>query len=109
VGELLPRFRRMLTEAGRDQRSVPVTRSGRLRMLTGSRFRDLGIARVVGMLPSAKSDQLLPTLDRADSSYTMIALDKNERESNDEAAALWVLRSLASRPGDLLSIIARLE
>ena len=65
VVELLPRFRQMLSEAGRDPQSVPVTLFGvtedadRL-----ARYRDKGIARVVVMLPSAKSDAILPTLDR---------------------------------------------
>ncbi len=65
VLELLPRFHQMLSEAGRDPQSVPVTLfgatedAGRL-----ARFRDNGIARTVVMLPSANSDTILPTLDR---------------------------------------------
>ena len=65
VDELLPRFHQMLSEAGRDPQSVPVTLFGvpedvdRL-----ARYRDKAIARVVVMLPSAKSDTILPTLDR---------------------------------------------
>ena len=65
VDELLPRFHEMLSEAGRDPQSVPVTLfgaaedAGRL-----ARYRDKGIARAVVMLPSAKSDAILPTLDR---------------------------------------------
>jgi len=65
VDELLPRFHQMLSEAGRDPQSVPVTLFGvpedadRL-----ARYRDKAIARVVVMLPSAKSDAILPTLDR---------------------------------------------
>ena len=63
--ELLPRFRQMLTEAGRDPQSVPVTLFGATEDADRlARYRDLGIARVVVMLPSAKSDQLLPTPDR---------------------------------------------
>jgi hypothetical protein len=55
----------MLTEAGRDPQSVPVTLFGATEDADRlARYRDLGIARVVVMLPSAKSDQLLPTLDR---------------------------------------------
>ncbi len=63
--EVLPRFHQMLSEAGRDPQSVPLTLFGvtedadRL-----ARYRDKGIARVVVMLPSAKSDAILPTLDR---------------------------------------------
>lgn len=65
VDELLPKFHQMLSEAGRDPQSVPVTLFGvpedadRL-----ARYRDKAIARVVVMLPSAKSDTILPTLDR---------------------------------------------
>jgi probable F420-dependent oxidoreductase len=65
IDRLLPRFHQMLSEAGRDPRSVPVTLFGvsedadRL-----ARYRDKGIARVVVMLPSAKSDTMLPSLDR---------------------------------------------
>ena len=65
IVELLPRFHQMLSEAGRDPQSVPVTLFGvtedadRL-----ASYRDKGIARVVVMLPSAKSDTILPTPDR---------------------------------------------
>ena len=65
IDQVLPRFHQMLSEAGRDPQSVPVTLFGvpedadRL-----ARYRDKGIARVVIMLPSAKSDTMLPTLDR---------------------------------------------
>ncbi|MGC2202727.1 MAG: LLM class F420-dependent oxidoreductase [Stellaceae bacterium] len=65
IGQILPRFKSMLSEAGRDPQSVPVTLFGvgedvdRL-----AHYRELGIARVVVMLPSDKSDAILPTLDR---------------------------------------------
>jgi probable F420-dependent oxidoreductase len=65
VDELLPKFHQMLSEAGRDPQSVPVSLFGvpedvdRL-----ARYRDKAIARVVVMLPSANSDTILPTLDR---------------------------------------------
>jgi hypothetical protein len=55
----------MLSEAGRDPHSVPVTLFGATEDADRlARCRDLGIVRVVVMLPSAKSDQILPTLDR---------------------------------------------
>ncbi len=64
VAEILPRFRQMLSEAGRDPHSVPVTLFGAIEDADRlARYRDIGIARVVVMLPSAKSDQILPTLD----------------------------------------------
>jgi probable F420-dependent oxidoreductase len=65
VTEFLPRFHQMAVEAGRAPGSVPVTLFGtsedpdRLR-----RYRDLGIARVVVSLPSARADEILPVLDR---------------------------------------------
>src|SRR5262245_40633570 len=65
IEQILPRFRQMLSEAGRDLQSVPVTLFGapedadRL-----ARYRDLGIARMVLMLPSGESDRILPILDR---------------------------------------------
>jgi len=65
VTEFLPRFHQMAAEAGRAPNSVPVTLFGtsedpdRLR-----RYRDLGIARVVVSLPSARSEEILPVLDR---------------------------------------------
>jgi probable F420-dependent oxidoreductase len=65
VDELLPRFHQMLSEAGRDPQSVPVTLFGVPEDADGlARYRDKAIARVVVMLPSAKSDTILPTLDR---------------------------------------------
>jgi probable F420-dependent oxidoreductase len=65
VVELLPRFHQMLSEAGRDPQSVPVTVFGAVEDADPlARYRDNGIARVVVMLPSAKSETILPTLDR---------------------------------------------
>ena len=55
----------MLSEAGRDLQSVPVTLFGAPEdadRLAG--YRDLGIARMVVMLPSGGSDRILPILDR---------------------------------------------
>jgi probable F420-dependent oxidoreductase len=65
VTEFLPRFHQMAAEAGRAPGSVPVTLFGtsedpdRLR-----RYRDLGVARAVVSLPSARSEEILPVLDR---------------------------------------------
>jgi probable F420-dependent oxidoreductase len=61
----LPLFHAMAREAGRDPASLPVTlfrvaeHPDRLRQ-----YRDLGVARVVISLPAAKSDEILPILDR---------------------------------------------
>ena len=63
--ELLPRFRQMAKEAGRDAQSLSVTLGGapedpdRLK-----RYRDLGVARMNVRLPPDKADDILPVLDR---------------------------------------------
>ena len=65
VTDFLPEFRRMAVEAGRDLETVPITifgvpeDLGRLEV-----YRDRGIARAVVSLPSAKSAEILPVLDR---------------------------------------------
>ncbi len=63
--EFLPEFRRMAADAGRDPASVPVSIFGapedgdRLK-----RYRDQGVARAIVTLPSARSPEILPVLDR---------------------------------------------
>jgi probable F420-dependent oxidoreductase len=65
VEQILPRFRQMLSEAGRDPQSVPVTLFGASEDVDRlARYRDLGIERMVVMLPSGNRDQILPILDR---------------------------------------------
>jgi probable F420-dependent oxidoreductase len=65
IEQILPRFRQMLSEAGRDLQSVPVTLFGAPEDADQlARYRDLGIARMVLMLPSGESDRILPILDR---------------------------------------------
>jgi probable F420-dependent oxidoreductase len=65
IEEVLPRFREMAKEAGRDPDSVPLSCFGgaddgaRARQL-----RDLGISRLVVTLDSEKEDLVLPVLDR---------------------------------------------
>jgi probable F420-dependent oxidoreductase len=62
---IMPKFSEMLKQAGRDPASCPI-------MLFGcaddgdllKRYRDLGVARVSVSLAPAKSDQVLPVLDR---------------------------------------------
>ena len=64
VSDFLPQFRKMAAEAGRDPASLPLTmfsvveELGRL-----THYRDIGIARVVVTLPSARADTVLPILD----------------------------------------------
>src|SRR4051794_35363428 len=65
IEQILPRFRQMLSEAGRDPQTVPVTLFGATEDADRlARYRDKGIARVVVMLPSGNTDAILPTLDR---------------------------------------------
>src|SRR3984885_14376343 len=64
VSDFLPQFRQMAMEAGRDPASLPVTMFRVVEELDRLRhYRDIGIARVVITLPSAKADEVLPILD----------------------------------------------
>jgi len=63
--DYLPRFRQLAEEAGRDPAALPVTLGGAPEdpdML--KRYRDLGVAWVNFPVPPAKSDEVLPILDR---------------------------------------------
>ena len=65
VFDYVPKFRAMLTEAGRDAAAFPISLFGSTEDAdTLKRYRDLGIVRVVISLPAAKEDVLLPLLDR---------------------------------------------
>ena len=65
VFDYVPKFRAMLSEAGRTPESCPVTIfSATEEGETLKRYRDLGIARVCVSLPAAKADVVLPILDR---------------------------------------------
>jgi probable F420-dependent oxidoreductase len=65
VFEYVPKFRDLLREAGRDPATFPVSLFASLEDAdTLKRYRDLGIVRVVGSLPAAKADVVLPLLDR---------------------------------------------
>ena len=62
---LLPQFRKLAVEAGRDPATLPVTIFGvpeDPELL--ARYRDAGVARVVFNLTPAKADEVLPVLDR---------------------------------------------
>jgi hypothetical protein len=55
----------MAADAGRDPAAVPVSIFGAPENLDRlKRYSDQGIARAVVTLPSAKSDEILPVLDR---------------------------------------------
>jgi probable F420-dependent oxidoreductase len=63
--EFMPRLRQMAEEAGRDPRSLSVTLGGAPEDIAVlQRNRELGVARMTVRLPPAKSDEILPVLDR---------------------------------------------
>lgn len=62
---LLPQFRRMAAEAGRDPATIPITVFGVAEdhdLI--ERYREAGVARLIFSLPPAKADEVLPVLDR---------------------------------------------
>ena len=62
---LLPEFRKLAAEAGRDPATIPITVFGVAEdpdLI--KRYRDAGVARLVFNLPAAKADEVLPVLDR---------------------------------------------
>ncbi|MGH7046570.1 MAG: LLM class F420-dependent oxidoreductase [Stellaceae bacterium] len=63
--DVLAQFRQMASDAGRDPNSLPITMFNPEEDADQlARWRDLGIARAVVMLPSEPSDKILPVLDR---------------------------------------------
>ena len=65
VTDFLPKFREMMTEAGRNLAEVPITVFGIPESLDRLKhYRDRGVARVVVSLPSALAEEILPALDR---------------------------------------------
>jgi probable F420-dependent oxidoreductase len=65
IAELMPRFRQMASEAGRDPAEVPVSLFAAPEDVdTLKRYRDLGISRVVVSLESEDAEQTWPVLDR---------------------------------------------
>ncbi len=62
---MLPEFRKMAAEAGRAPETVPITVFGVAEEADLiKRYRDAGAARIIFNLPAAKSDEVLPVLDR---------------------------------------------
>ena len=62
---LLPEFRKLATEAGRDLATIPITVFGVAEDADLiKRYRDAGVARIILNLPAAKADEVLPVLDR---------------------------------------------
>jgi probable F420-dependent oxidoreductase len=63
--EVLPRFRQMAAEAGRDPKSLSFgIFGGPMDGEKLKRFRDAGVDRTVFMLPSEAKDKILPLLDQ---------------------------------------------
>ena len=64
IVDLIPRFRRMATEAGRDPASLPITAWYPARDLAlMHRYHELGVERAVFTVPSATAETVLPALD----------------------------------------------
>jgi probable F420-dependent oxidoreductase len=64
IADMIPEFRKMATEAGRDPKSIEITvwfpkQDPELM----KRYEDLGVARVVFNLDSEKADKVLPVID----------------------------------------------
>jgi probable F420-dependent oxidoreductase len=58
-------FQKLVREAGRDPASIEITSFGLAEDLDRlKRLRDLGVVRVVPMLPPEKSDTVMPIIDR---------------------------------------------
>jgi len=65
VTEVVPQFRQMAKEAGRDPAALPITLFGVEENLDRlKRYRDLDVTRVIVSLLSEKRDAILPLLDR---------------------------------------------
>jgi hypothetical protein len=64
IVDLIPRFRQMAAEAGRDPASLPITAWYPARDLAlMHRYHQLGVERAVFTVPSADADTVLPALD----------------------------------------------
>jgi len=65
IAEVLPKFREMAREAGRDPAGVEITMFGLGEDLDRvKRLNEMGVARVVPMFPPEKADKVLPIVDR---------------------------------------------
>ena len=89
VQALLPKFREMAAEAGRDLASVPITIWGAKENLDLlKRDRDDGVSRVVVSLDSAKADTILPELDRWANLIRQLGSDRNRSYTSGRTSAL---------------------
>jgi probable F420-dependent oxidoreductase len=65
IAEVLPKFREMVREAGRDLASIEISLFGLGDDLDRvKRLAELGVTRVVPMFPPEKADTVLPIIDR---------------------------------------------
>jgi len=65
IAEVLPKFREMVREAGRDPASIEITLFGLGEDLDRvKRLAEMGVTRVVPMFPPEKADAVLPIIDR---------------------------------------------
>jgi len=65
VAEMLPKFREMAREAGRDPASLEITLFGLGEDLDRvKRLAEMGVERVVPMFPPEKAETVLPIVDR---------------------------------------------
>jgi hypothetical protein len=65
IADVLPKFRDMAKEAGRDPASIEITSFGFGADLDRvKRLAEIGVARVVPMFPPEKADKVLPIIDR---------------------------------------------
>jgi probable F420-dependent oxidoreductase len=65
LADLVPRFRQMAAEAGRDPATIPISVWGRLPDYEQiARYQDLGVTRVCTSLDSDVDEKILPVLDR---------------------------------------------
>jgi alkanesulfonate monooxygenase SsuD/methylene tetrahydromethanopterin reductase-like flavin-dependent oxidoreductase (luciferase family) len=64
IADMIPEFRKMATEAGRDPNSIEITVwFPKQEPDLMKRYADLGVARVVFNLDSDKADKVLPVVD----------------------------------------------
>ena len=65
ITEVLPKFRDMAREAGRDPASIEITSFALGEDADGvKRLAEMGVARVVAGFPAEKADTVLPIVDR---------------------------------------------
>ena len=65
VVNILPQFRQMVAEAGKNPDDMPVTNFGFYENLDyAAAMADAGVARAVFALPAEKADTVLPLMDK---------------------------------------------